>query len=168
MVSGQVNSLKLFKWFLYFLLSVAACVTLPILFLVPSTLRTILGLGIWCVGMEKCLTRSGDKKFLLAPLSMSALTWEWSVLEWNITGAWMESKFGLKTALGNKALSIATHFGPSKKTLHSHWVLGAILPSGCQKVWLCVRLGLVGQCCLDHCPFLLWWRIMLLQICVVC
>ena len=49
-------------------------VTLPILFLVPSMFLITLGLGILYVGMEKCLIRSGDIKFSVAPLLISALT----------------------------------------------------------------------------------------------
>ena len=54
----------------------AASVTLLILFLFPSMFLTTLGLGILYVGMEKCSIKSGDIKFSVAPLSISALTWE--------------------------------------------------------------------------------------------
>ena len=68
----------------------AVSVTLPILFLVPLMFLMTLGLGILYVGMEKCSIRSEDIKFSVAPLSISALTWEWIILEWNVMNAWTE------------------------------------------------------------------------------
>ena len=64
----------------------AALITLPIQFGVPSTFQMTLGLT-FNVGMRKCSANSGDMKFSVAPLSMSAFTLEWIVLEWNLTGA---------------------------------------------------------------------------------
>ena len=50
-------------------------------------IRMTLGLTS-SVGIQKCSTSSGYMKFSVAPLSMSAFTSEWIVLEWNLTGAW--------------------------------------------------------------------------------
>jgi hypothetical protein len=62
----------------------AASVTCPILFLVPSTLQIIQGLGSINVGILKNSMTSGVTKFSVAPLSISVLTLEWRVLEWSL------------------------------------------------------------------------------------
>ena len=74
-------------WPLYWMLRMTALITFPIWLEVPSTFQMTLGLTS-SVGIQKCLTSSGDMKFSVAPLSMSAFMSEWIVLEWNLTGAW--------------------------------------------------------------------------------
>ena len=62
------------------------CVISPILFLIPSILQMVLGLGRSWTGMEKWLITSGEMKFSVVPLSIRALRLEVRVLDWIVTG----------------------------------------------------------------------------------
>jgi len=53
-------------------------------------------------------------KLSVAPLSISALTLEWRVHEWKVTRVWTEFLFGMNTAWGNNAQSMARCCGLSK------------------------------------------------------